>query len=231
MLDAGHGLYRLSRFLGDGPLDIYLSHAHADHTSGLDYLFASYFAADHRRSSQALSAENVDGFVARANESLTRTRIHADGATLAVVKQRYFEFPYDWRPLQAQEQLPSGGTLAHFMMERGTTGYRLDWPGHSLAYITDTIARPNASYMENIRGVDLLLHDCNAPDHLSGLAEKIGHSHLSAVLHLASRAQVKHLVLIHGSPIPGLEYASDFENARRIFAPVEIGYDGMEIVF
>ena len=47
-----------------------------------------------------------------------------------------------------------------------------------MAYNTDTIARPESPYVEKIGGVDLLLHDCYAPDHLSALAESVGHSYL-----------------------------------------------------
>jgi ribonuclease BN (tRNA processing enzyme) len=231
MLDAGHGLYRLPAYLNTRELDIYLSHAHADHTSGLDYVFASYLKADLKASSQELSAENVDGFVRRANESLPQTRIHADEATLAIVRAKYFQFPYDWRSLQARETLPGGGVLTHFELENGVIGYRLDWPGHSLAYVTDTIARPDAAYIGNLAGVDLLLHDCYTPDHLSGLADIIGHSHLSAVMQVSAAAGVKRLVLIHHSPIETLEYSAGLERARQIFAPVEIGFDGMEIDF
>jgi ribonuclease BN (tRNA processing enzyme) len=231
MLDAGSGLYRLPEYLQTRQLDIYLSHAHGDHTSGLIYLFASYFKADWLASRQPLSADNVEGFVQRANESLPRSRIHADEATLAQVQPQYPHLPYDWRALQTHESLPAGGTLTHFPLEGGTVGYRLDWPAHSLAYITDTTARPNSAYIENIRGVDLLLHECNGPDHLPALTEHIGHSHLSAVLQVAARAQVKRLILIHSSPIPTLDYAADLESVRHLFPSVEIGQDKMELEF
>jgi ribonuclease BN (tRNA processing enzyme) len=231
MLDAGHGLYRLPEYLQTRELDIYLSHAHADHTSGLDYLFASYFKADWKSSMRELNPESVDGFLKRSNESLTRTRIHADEATLAIVRAKYYQFPYDWQLLQTEEPLPGGGTLTHFMMEGGTIGYRLDWQGHSLAYITDVIARPNSSYIEKITGVDLLLHDCYAPDHMSALAEKVGHSPLSAVMQVSARARAKRLILIHHSPFEPLSYIAELDQARQIFSPVEVGYDGMEIDF
>jgi ribonuclease BN (tRNA processing enzyme) len=231
MLDAGSGLYRLPNYLRGRELDIYLSHAHGDHTSGLIYLFASHFKADWLASTQALGEENIAGFMRRANESLPQTRIHADEETLAAVRPQYSQLPYDWQPLHEQESLPGGGTLTHFMMEGGTVGYRLDWVGHSLAYITDVIARPNSAYIEKIKGVDLLLHDCNGPDHSSALMERVGHSHLSAVLEVAACAQVKRLILIHSNPIEALDYSADFESVRSLFPSAEIGQDGMEIDF
>jgi ribonuclease BN (tRNA processing enzyme) len=116
-------------------------------------------------------------------------------------------------------------------MKGGTNGFRLDWPGHSLAYITDVTARPDSAYLDHIRGVDLLLHECNGPDHLSDLTDHIGHSHLTSALQAAARAQVKRLVLIHSSPIESLDYSADFESARPLFPAAEIGYDGMELDF
>jgi ribonuclease BN (tRNA processing enzyme) len=231
MLDAGHGLYRLPEHLQTHELDIYLSHAHADHTSGLDYVFASTLKAAVLASPEPLTEKNIAGFVQRANEFLPQTRIHADDATLAFVQPRYAMYGYAWHPLQPVEPLPGGGQLTHFPLENNTTGYRLDWPGHSLAYITDTIARPNSPYIENIRGVDVLLHECNGPDHLAELTEHIGHSHTSAAAQAAAQAQVKRLILIHSSPIEALRYDADLVSARQIFPALEVGRDEMEIDF
>lgn len=50
LLDAGSGLYRLADAMTKPELDIYLSHAHADHTSGLDYVFPSFFTWDVKQS-------------------------------------------------------------------------------------------------------------------------------------------------------------------------------------
>ncbi len=233
MLDAGHGLYRLPAYLKTNELDIYLSHAHADHTSGLDYLFASYFKADLLASGQTLNGDNLQGFLQRSNESLPRTRIHADPPTLKVVAPKYVDFHYTWQALQPEEILTGDGRLSHFPLETGSTGFRLDWPGHSLAYVTDVVASPEAAYVEKIAGVDLLLHDCYTPDRLSVLAGMIGHSHLSAVMQVADRAQVRKLVLIHHSPIETLDYRPDLAAARKAFPKlsIEMAYDEMQLEF
>lgn len=231
MLDAGHGLYRLAMYIQTERLDIYLTHAHGDHTSGLDYVFASALKAQIDSSPEPLNESNIGGFVQKANDLLPKTCIHADKATLAIVQPRYEMYNYDWRSLQTEEPLPNGGNLTHFRMENDTTGFRLDWPGHSMAYITDTIARPDSSYIEHIRGVDLLLHDCNGPDHLVKLTDRIGHSHTSAVIEVALLAGVKRLILIHHGPIDSLQYSGDLDRARKIFPAIEVGYDCMEVTF
>ncbi|MEI6291219.1 MAG: MBL fold metallo-hydrolase [Chloroflexota bacterium] len=231
LLDAGSGLYRLPAYLLTSRLDIYLSHAHADHTSGLDYLFASYFIKDLQGSGELLTAENVEKFVQSGNDSLPKTIIHGSTETLDIVQPRYELYHYNWFLLNSIEPLPGSGSMQHFGLENGTTGFRLDWPGHSLAYITDTIARKGSDYIPKIAGVDLLLHDCYTADHYSPLAEKIGHSSLSAVLETAAAAKVKKLVLIHHSPVQSLDFSRELEHCRQIFPDVEIGYDLMLVDF
>jgi len=231
LLDAGSGLYRMAGYLQGSELDIYLSHAHADHTSGLDYVFGSFFTWEVNRSAQPLNEETIADFIKRANTARTQTRIHADEATLQIVQAKYAYLSFQWHPLQAQEPVRGGGQLTSFLLEGGTQGYRLVWPGHTIAYITDTVATPTAAYVEQIAGVDVLLHDCQGPENQSELLTKIGHSHLTAVAHVAARAQVKRLVLIHHAPLAQLDYQDELEQARRIFPALEVGCDGMEIDF
>ncbi|HNT74734.1 MAG TPA: MBL fold metallo-hydrolase [Anaerolineae bacterium] len=231
LLDAGSGLYRLADYMQGAELDIYLSHAHADHTSGLDYVFASFFKWEVSRAAQPLSEETITGLVERAHAARAQTRVHADEATLQVVQSKYSHSPFQWHPLQAEETVGGNGQLTHFLMEGGTQGFRLDWPGHALAYITDTVGTPTAAYVEKIAGVDVLLHDCQGAERHAGLQRKIGHSHLTAVVQVAARAQVKRLVLIHQAPLKELDYQDELEQARQTFPAVEAGYDRMEIDF
>jgi ribonuclease BN (tRNA processing enzyme) len=233
LLDAGSGLYRLPGYLQTSSLDIYLSHAHGDHTNGLVYLFACYFKKMVLDSPTPLDEQNVEDFVRGANEALHQTRIHATPETISELQQRYGPLGYDWRPLQAQEPLPGNGILTHFPLEHGQScvGYRLDWPGHSLAYVTDTVVRLDAPYIQKISGVDLLLHECNGPDRLPALAERIHHTYTSAAARVAALARVKRLILIHKSPIENLDISPDLPAARSIFPSIEIGQDAMQIDF
>ena len=50
-----------------------------------------------------------------------------------------------------------GEALGHLALTPGSGGFRLDWPGASMAYITDTTADPNADYVKIIAGVLVLL--------------------------------------------------------------------------
>ncbi len=123
--------------------------------------------------------------------------------------------------------------LSYFPLEHpgGSLGFRLDWPGHSLAYVTDTIARPGADYIERIRGVDLLLHECYFPDDLRELAEKTGHSWTTPVAEVARAADVGRLILVHVNPLAVDADPLGLPAARAIFPRTEIGRDRMEVDF
>ena len=100
-----------------------------------------------------------------------------------------------------------------------------------MAYVTDTTADPRADYVEKIRGVDLLLHECYYPDGKRGLAEKTGHSSTTSVARVAQAAAVGRLVLIHINPQRTEDDPIGLDVARAIFPKTEIGEDWMELEF
>jgi ribonuclease BN (tRNA processing enzyme) len=121
--------------------------------------------------------------------------------------------------------------VTHFPLVHpgGCVGYRLDWPGHSLAYVTDTTAAADSAYIEAIRGVDVLLHECNFRDSEHEWAVKTGHSSTSLVAQVAARAGVGRLVLVHLNPLGDPADPVDLATARQIFPKTELSHDGMAL--
>jgi ribonuclease Z len=233
LLDAGTGLMlRLSKYLQTTSLEVYLSHTHGDHTCGLPYIWASFFRKMLTETTAPIDEAVMESLSRRANELMNRARVHATAEMLPVLKAHCFGMDFDWQTLSGPEPLPNGGTLKHFVLKPGREeiGFRLDWPGHSLAYVTDTTASPEAAYLEQIAGVDLLLHDCNLPDDKAQIAASISHSHTSAAAQVAARAGVKRLILIHRNPV-GWPIEGDLPAARKIFPATELGYDELEVEF
>lgn len=216
VLDAGTGMFRVRDAIATRTLDIFLTHAHLDHVVGLTYLI------------DVLHGRQMD-----------RVTVHGDATKLAAVREHLFAealFPVEpaceFCPLAAAVSLGCGGTLTHFPLAHpgGVVGFRLDWPGHSLAYVTDTTASEDAPYVAAIRGVNLLVHECNFPDAHADLAALTGHSNLSPVARLAKRAGVGQLVLTHVNPLTdGSDL--DLAAAGRIFGRVSLGQDGQSIEF
>lgn len=217
IFDAGTAMYRVREYLATPSLDIFLSHAHLDHVVGLSFLF------------DILYQKNVDG-----------VRVHGDGTKLQALQEHLFHPdlfpvmpPIIWQPLNGPIDLPQRGRLTYFPLAHpgGCLGYRLDWPGRSLAYVTDTTARDDADYIPHIEGVDVLIHECNFADGWEEHAALTGHSCTSAVARVAKQAHVGLLILVHINPLANSDDELGVERARTIFPNTYIGTDLTEIEF
>jgi ribonuclease BN (tRNA processing enzyme) len=199
-------------------LDIFLTHAHLDHVIGLTYLF------DLMR-----------------QHPLRQVTVHALPEKIREIQTHLFaeslfpkQPPFEFRALPEDGvELAGSGRLTWFPLVHpgGSIGYRLDWPGHSMAYVTDTTAAPEAEYVQRIRGVDLLIHECYFPDEHADWAALTGHSHTTPIAEVARKAGVGRLVLTHVNPLATEEDPVGLNVARAVFAQTELGYDGMEVEF
>ncbi len=217
VLDAGTAMYRVRNHLVCPTLDIFLSHTHLDHVIGLTFLFDVLF-----------------------QKPVERVRVHGDGAKLEALREHLFHEslfparpPIDWQPLDAPWPLPQQGSLTWFPLDHpgGSLGFRLDWPARSLAYVTDTTARDDAAYVDKIRGVDVLVHECYFPDGWEERAALTGHSCATPVARIAREAQVGLLILVHINPLADTDEAIGLPAARRVFPHTLVGTDMMEVEF
>jgi ribonuclease BN (tRNA processing enzyme) len=131
-----------------------------------------------------------------------------------------------------------------------TVGYRLDWDGLSVTYISDHQApytsvdgRPtvtnhiDAGVMELCDGVDLLIHDAQyTPDEFAAKAHW-GHCTIDYALHIAREAGVKRLALFHHDPDHHDEVVDQIladaraTEAGRCLDEVVAAYEGLTISF
>ncbi|MEM8944137.1 MAG: MBL fold metallo-hydrolase [Planctomycetota bacterium] len=217
VLDAGSAMYRVREHLQTETLDIFLTHAHLDHVFGLTFMFDVL----HERDMQHVTVHGE-------SEKLDAVRQHLFSELLFPV-----EPPFEMRSIEAETDLPNGGKLTHFPLKHpgGSIGMRLDWADRSMAYVTDTVATKDADYVEKIRGVDLLVHECYFGDDMPEQAELTGHSCLTPVAEVAAAAEVGQLVLVHINPMMESDEELDLGSARSIFPKTEVGVDRMEIDF
>lgn len=216
VLDAGSGFFRVGGHLATQELDVFLTHAHLDHIMGLTFLW-----------------DVVNG-------RPLNVRIHGLPDKLAAIDRHLFADelfparpPLMLCPLVDAVALTDGGRLRWFQLDHpgGSVGFRIDWPDRSMAYVTDTTARPDAAYVEQIRGVDLLVHECYFPDGREEFAVHTGHSCATPVGQVAAAAEVGRLVLVHVDPQVEGPDPIGLAAVRKVFPRAEIGVDGDEVEF
>lgn len=213
IFDAGTSFFRVPERLQTDEVQIVLSHAHLDHICGLTYFLPTLL------SGQVKSAT-----------------VYGDPKTLSAVQTHLFSeevFPilpdYEFVELPGELEIGQGGTVTHIPQEHpGTSlGFRVDWPGRSFAYLTDTHCDGSAA--EFVEGVDLLIHESNFPDGHEELAGKTGHSTPSPVATMAHDAGVGRLILTHLDPTLDSDDAMQLQIVRKAFPKTEIAVDLMEI--
>jgi len=218
IFDAGTAFFRVIEHLETKELDIFLSHAHLDHVVGLTYLL------DVMRSSD-----------------VKRVVVRGEAEKLAAVEEHLFADlifplspPAELVPLEEEPfSLRGGAEVRHFQLDGhpgGTVGYRIDEGGKSCAYVPDTRVLKEPGYLDAIRGVDLLIHECNFRDGFEEIAAKSGHSCTSQVAALAARAGVGRLLLTHFDAREEGEDPVGIDRARAIFPRTDLAEDGMEII-
>lgn len=217
VLDAGTGFFRVREHLATGTLDILLTHAHLDHCVGLTFLLSTLW-----------------------EKHIKRVTVHGEATKLAAIREHLLNeqlfpvpLPCQWQSLREGVTTIGTARVAWFPVVHpgGAVGYRLDWPSRSLAYVTDTTAASDAAYVANIRGVDLLVHECNFRDGQDEWAAKTGHSCTTAVAHVAKAAGVKRLLLVHLNPLATGDDPIDLASARRIFPATDVAEDGLAVEF
>ncbi|MEL7336514.1 MAG: MBL fold metallo-hydrolase [Planctomycetota bacterium] len=234
-MDAGTGIYRLPGVLRTQHVDLFLSHAHADHSIGLTFL--------------------LDIFAMRPIDSLT---IHGDAEKLAAIRNHLFHpliFPagleklqvhLDWNAIQPGDSihLKNGVSIQTATQERhpgSTLAMRFRLPGapnkpegkpFDVVYMTDTIADSNdMAAVEFARDADLLMHECNFKDVDADWAAKTGHSWTTEVARFAATAGVGQLLLTHANPLVDDPVNNDHGVENRFVSDDAYGIDVAREVF
>jgi len=221
LLDAGTGVFRLAPYIQTQTLDVLLSHAHLDHTSGLTFLLDVLF-----------------------QRPVERLRIWAESEKIAAVRDHLFHrllFPAQldaqWIAIDQQEKFQINGVQVAWRPQEhpgGSVAYRLDWQdsGKRLVYATDTSGDTSEAHVHWSRHADLLMHECYFRDSASQWAIKTGHCWSSRVAEVAQLSEPKKLLLTHINPVETCEDPVDIKLIReKVNCDVVLAEDGLKVDF
>jgi phosphoribosyl 1,2-cyclic phosphodiesterase len=201
VLDAGTGLRYLGRTLmNSAPLDadLFFTHTHFDHVCGLPF-FAPFFMPQNR----------FRLWAGHLGEGLTLKRVLSEFmmSPLFPVPPEVFKAGMEYRDFSAGATLKAGDAVSirstPLNHPDGATGYRIDYGGRSLCYLTDTEhvpGVPDRNILGLIQGADLVIYDSMYTDDEYGRYVGWGHSTWQEGVRLCRQAGVKRLVVFHHDP-------------------------------
>lgn len=202
LLDAGTGL----RYLGIGLLaetpleaDLFFTHTHFDHVCGLPF-FKPFF--------QPQNGFRLWAGHLAAGMTLQRVLREFMMAPLFPVPPEVFRARMEYRDFRAGDTLePAPGIVvrtAPLNHPDGATGYRIEYGGKSVCYVTDTEhvpGTPDRNVLGLIAGADIVIYDSMFTD--EEYAQSYvgwGHSTWQEAVRLAKAAGIGRLVVFHHDP-------------------------------
>lgn len=201
LFDAGTGLRYLGNSLSDSsPIDadLFLTHTHFDHVCGLPF-FRPFFQPQNR----------FRLWAGHLGEGMTLRRVLGEFmmSPLFPVPPQVFRARMEYREFKAGDTLhPAEGIAlrtAPLNHPDGATGYRVDYGGRSICYLTDTEHVPGApdrNILGLIAGADLVIYDSMYTDAEYDAYVGWGHSTWQEGVRLCRAAGAKRLAVFHHDP-------------------------------
>lgn len=201
IFDAGTGIRRLGHKLaGEAPLDfdLFFSHTHYDHISGMPFFGPLY----DRRNIVRMWAGHLG-----PDRSLKSVVQDLMTAPLFPVPFEAFAADCSFQQFAPRDTLnPRPGVVlrtAPLNHPNGACGYRVDYGGRSLCYVTDTehrLGARDANIVDLVRNADVLIYDSTYTDEEYKRYAGWGHSTWQECCRIADAAGVRQAVLFHHEP-------------------------------
>ncbi|MBN1847456.1 MAG: MBL fold metallo-hydrolase [Deltaproteobacteria bacterium] len=238
IFDAGTGIRNLGidlleenkRDKSNPSLHLFLSHTHWDHIQGLPFFQPSYLKDTKLN---IYGSPNKEKFLAsilqdQMNYDYFPVSMSAFAADINIQEIMEDVVHLDPLAIEWQEQIYHPG---------GSVRYKVSLDGKKVVYATDVelnrILDANGDkekkamddYTDFIQGVDLLIADAQYTD--AEYADKIGwgHSSISVLLDIASKAKVKRLAIFHHDP----QHSDKFLDELWVSNRARFNTNGMEL--
>ena len=201
IFDAGTGLRSFGKQLmtnGTRDADLFLTHTHFDHVCGLPF-FAPFFVPDNRfrlwagHLGSGLSLEKV------LREMLI-TPLFPVPLDIFKAKMAFNDFRCGESIDPCREVRVTTTPLNH---PDGATGYRIDFCGKSICYLTDTEhveGELDANLLRLIAGADIVIYDSTYTDEEYPKFKTFGHSTWQQCVRLCAAADARTAVIFHHEP-------------------------------
>lgn len=232
IFDGGTGLRELGQtLLAKMPLDInmFFTHSHWDHIQGFPF-FVPAFIKGNRFNIYGAIAPNGSTIEQRLNDQMLHPNfpvpLQIMGADLKFCDLEIGEV------VRVGEVEVQNALLNH---PGEAVGYRVNWRGHSVAYISDTEHFPDR-LDENVlwlaRDAEVMVYDATYTDaeyhHERTSKVGWGHSTWQEAVKVAKAANVKRLVIFHHDPLHDDEFMDEVaKNTAAVFPNSVVAQEGM----
>ena len=231
ILDAGTGVRLLGECLMNRGLKDYLflqSHTHWDHINGFPF-FSPIYRDDVNIKVMAGHLSGLGGIKKVLSSQMCQPTFPVPFAELAA--------DLTFEDFKAGDSFPLGDGIyvrtAPMKHPDGGTGYRIEYEGKSICYITDTehvIGHPDKDILNLIDGADLVIYDSTYTDEEYPKFKGWGHSTWQEGVRLCKAADVGQLAIFHHDPSHNDAFMDQIaKDAARAWPRAFVAREGMTV--
>ena len=221
ILDAGSGLrYLGNQMMASGQTfnaDIFLTHTHYDHVCGIPFFKPFFVPRNEFRiwAGHLLPDKNLRSVLSTLMTS-----------PLFPVPLEIFQANLEFNDFLVGDNLNSGPDVvvrtASLNHPDGATGYRIEYRGQSVCYLTDTehvAGKIDQNILKLIDGTDMVIYDSMYTEEEYKNCVGWGHSTWEAGADLCDAARVPQLVIFHHDPDHDDDFMDKIAEAAEIRRP------------